>query len=321
MEPIKTYGLTCSTQVSAGEFPELRWVAIGDLFVASQSTDELDAPTSLSIKQMVDTFNWACFAPVVVTPTETGKFVIIDGFRRVTAAAIVGFDAVPCQIVTADDRQLAIAYTVLNGGSRPSSRMATHAAHLTYREPRALRLSQLCERAGVELLRYPVPISRQAPGQTMAIAAMSHCLTRYGEATLITALHCVTQTTNNQPGMLTGRMIKALCVVLDGDHDLRDRGLALLEAFNSIDLAAIQDEASKKSETNKGRRIHLIAGQIRAEVDRLLHSRATIAPALPTPRAKIFAASPRAKAAIPSPTARPRPTRPGTGRGRPQMID
>ena len=65
----------------------------------------------------------------------------------------------------------------------------------------------------------------------MAIAAISHCLARYGEATLITALHCVTQTTNNQPGLLTGRMIKALCVVLDGDHDLRDRGLALLEAF------------------------------------------------------------------------------------------
>jgi hypothetical protein len=315
MEPIKTYGLACPTSVSAGEFPELRWVAIGDLFAASQANGELDAPTSLSIKQMVDTFNWSCFTPVVVTPTEEGKFVIIDGFRRVTAAAIVGFDAVPCQIVIADDRQLAVAYTVLNGGSRPSSRMATHAANLTYREPSALRLSQLCERAGIELLRYPVPINRQAPGQTMAIAAMSQCLTRYGEATLITALHCVTQTTNNQPGLLTGRMIKALCVVLDGDHDLRDRGLALLDAFDSIDLAAIQDEASKESEKNKGRRIYLIAEQIRAELAGLLHSRATIAPALPTPREKIFAASPRAKAAS------PKSTRPGTGRGRPQMLD
>ena len=147
MQPITTCGFDCPTSVSPGDYPELRWVAIGDLFVVPRSKAELDGPTRLSIKHMADTFNWPCFAPVIVTPTKEGKFVIIDGFRRVTAAAIVGLDAVPCQIVIADDRQLAVASTLLNGGSRPSSRMATHAANLTHREPRALRLSHLCERA------------------------------------------------------------------------------------------------------------------------------------------------------------------------------
>ena len=167
--------------------------------------------------------------------------------------------------------------------------------------------------------RSVVELSR---GQTMAIAAMSHCLTRYGEATLITRCIRSPKRTNNQPGMVTGRMIKALCVVLDGDHDLRDRGLALFWRRSiRLTLQQSRTKLQKKSQTNKGRRIHLIARQIRAELDRLLHSRATIAPALPTPRAKIFAASPRAKAASSRPTAKPRPTRPGTGRGRPQMIE
>jgi hypothetical protein len=53
------------------------------------------------------------------------------------------------------------------------------------------------------LLRYPVPLDNQAAGQTMAVGAIDKCLKRYGDETLITALQCVTQTTNNRPGMLS----------------------------------------------------------------------------------------------------------------------
>jgi hypothetical protein len=316
MRPITTVGFERPLSLCTGDCPELNWIAITDLVVACGGEKEVDGPSHLTIKRIADTFSWSCFAPVIVTPTEAGKFVIIDGFRRVTAAAVVGFDAVPCQIVTADPDQLAVASKVLNGGSRPNSRMASHAVKLAYSEPTALRLSQICERAGVQLLRYPVPIDRQAAGQTMAIAAMSQCLTRHGEATLITALHCVTQTTNNHPGLLTGRMIKALCAVLDGDHDLRDRGLALLEAFDSIDLAAIQSEALKLAVKNKVRPVQLMIEQIRSELSRLVHKRTTIDPSRATPGSKIFRGGQRALRA-PSLV----PKRPKSGRSRSEMID
>ena len=65
---------------------------------------------------------------------------------------------------------------------------------------------------------------------------------QYGEATLITALHCVTQMSNNQPGALSARTIKVLCAVLHADTQRRDSGLALFEAFDSIDPMSIQDE-------------------------------------------------------------------------------
>jgi hypothetical protein len=193
--------------------------------------------------------------------------------------------------------------------------MASHAVKLAFSEPTALRLSQVCEQAGVQLLRYPVPIDRQAAGQTMAIAAISQCLTRYGEATLITALHCVTQTANNHPGLLTGRMIKALCTVLDGDHDLREGGLALLEAFDRIDLAAIQSEALKLSVKTKVRPVQLMIEKIRSELAGLLHKGTAIAPSLPTPRSKIFRDGRRALRAASLVPKRPK------GRSRPEMID
>ena len=78
----------------------------------------------------------------------------------------------------------------------------------------------------------------------MAVGALTQCLRRYGEETLVTALQCVTQTANNRPGVLSARMIKALCTVLDGDRECRDKGLALwLEAFDSVDLVGLQNVA------------------------------------------------------------------------------
>jgi hypothetical protein len=293
MRPITTCGFSSSGSLAIGECPELRWISIGDLLAAPRGQDSLDGRTRLSIKRIAESFSWACFAPLIVTPADGGKFFVIDGFRRATAAAVVGLDAVPCQVVTADDDQLAVACRVLNGGSRPDSRMATHAASVTYSEPTALRLSAVCERAGVQLLRYPVPIDRQAAGQTMAVAALSACLGRYGEATVITALHCVTQTANNLPGMLTGRIIKALCAVLDSDHDLREGGLALLEAFDSIDLAAIQAEALETAAKKKTRPGAMMVEKIRAKLARALAERLTLSPDLPVPRAKIFQGTPK----------------------------
>jgi hypothetical protein len=77
----------------------------------------------------------------------------------------------------------------------------------------------------------------------MAVGAIA-CLKQYGEATLITALQCVTQTSNHLPGALSARTIKALRAVLHADPARRDSGLALLEAFDSIDLMSIQDASA-----------------------------------------------------------------------------
>jgi hypothetical protein len=148
--------------------------------------------------------------------------------------------------------------------------MALLGAAIESSEDWAIRLADICAHAEVELLRYPVPVDRQTAGQTMAIGAVAQCLKRYGEETLITALQCVTQTTNNRPGVLTARMIKALCAVLQGDQGLRDGGLALLEAFDTIDLAALQDMAIAEAANKKISPVQAISEKIRSELGQLL---------------------------------------------------
>jgi hypothetical protein len=158
----------------------------------------------------------------------------------------------------------------INGTVRPISQMALHAAALVASERWAVEVAHVCECAQAELLRYPVPAEKQAPGQTMAVGALARCLRQYGEATLITALQCVTQTSNNQPGALSARAIKAMCYLLHGDRERSDIGLALLEAFDSIDLMAIQDASAVDAAVKKIGRVQAMADRIRADLDRLL---------------------------------------------------
>ena len=233
---ISTAGYLKPETVSVGAQPSLRWLPIGDLLIDPTYQLPIVAGGRQKIYRIARTFSWSCFPPLVVAAIKGGKFAIIDGQHRATAAAVAGFDKVPCQIVTATREEQAAAFKTINGTRSPSSRMALQAAAAVASEPSAVRVADICARAQVKLLRYPVPVDRQTPGQTMAVGTVEQCLKRYGEDTLITVLQCVTQTKNNRPGALSARLIKALCIVLDRDKVRRDCGLVLLEAFDTIDL-------------------------------------------------------------------------------------
>jgi hypothetical protein len=284
MRTISTEGFGKPEAISPGPEPMLRWIAIADLCIDPHYQGPITGLRRGDVQRIAQAFSWSCFTPVVVAPFEAGKFAIIDGQRRTTAAALIGLQSVPCQIVEADREQQALAFRAINRGVGSPSRMARHAAAVAASDAHAVGLAGICIRAGVELLRYPVPLDRQAAGQTMAVGALAQCLRRYGENTLITALQCVTQTTNNQPGVLSARMIKALCVVLNGDRQLCDSGLALLEAFDAIDLIALQNAASGKGAISDISAVERIAHQIRLELSRLfprMGTKQSVAPVTP----------------------------------------
>jgi hypothetical protein len=277
MRPISSEGFERPKSVVAGAAPMLQWLRIADLIVDPSYQRPIVGRGHQNVNQIARTFSWSCFAPVVVSPIEGGRFAIIDGQHRTTAAAILGFESVPCQVVVAAREEQAAAFKAINGTTTPISQMALQAAALVANEPGAVQIAHVCECAQVELLRYPVPTDKQAPAQTMAVGAIARCLKQYGEATLITALQCITQTSNNQPGVLSARMIKALCAVLHADKGRRDSGLALLEAFDSIDLISIHDASPVDAAVKKVGRVQAIADRVHVELGRLLpeggHSR------------------------------------------------
>ncbi|WP_162820472.1 ParB N-terminal domain-containing protein [Microvirga calopogonii] len=270
MRPISTEGLEKPTSIDAGAVPMLQWLKIEDLLVDPTYQRPIVGQGRRNVIRIAQSFSWSCFSPVVVSPIEGGKFAIIDGQHRTTAAALAGFDSVPCQVVIAAQEDQAIAFKAINGVTVPISPMALYSAAVVAREPWAIEVADVCLRADVELLRYPLPVERQRPGQTMAVGAIARCLNRYGQATLITALQCVTQTNNNVPGALTARVIRAICEVLHSNPLWRDSGLTLLEAFDSIDLATLQSEAALHTGPTRTSQVEFMIERIRAELFSLM---------------------------------------------------
>lgn len=290
MRAISTTGLEKPKSISAGAEPMLRWLPISDLVVDPSYQPPIGDTGRRNIERIAQAFTWSCFAPVVVAAAEEGKYAIIDGRRRTTAAAVVGFKSVPCQIVCATREEQAAAFKSINGAPTAVSRMAQYGVALAKGEPWAMRVADVCARANVDVLRYPVPIKRQSAGQTMAVGAITQCLNSYSEETVITALQCVTQTVNNEPGALSARLIKALCAVLDGDWTRRDSGLALLEAFDSINLLELQSAASVEASVKKINPTEALAIRIRSELGRLLPRKTIVGMGVPV---RSVAADPR----------------------------
>jgi hypothetical protein len=275
MRPISTEGFEKPDSIAAGAVPILQWMKIADLVVDSAYQRAITDKGRVNVDRIVSAFTWSCFSPVVVSPVEGGKFAIIDGQHRTTAAAILGIECVPCQVVIAAQEEQAAAFKAINATTTPISQMALHAAALVANEPLALQMAHVCASADVELLRYPVAVDKQRPGQTMAAGAIARCLKQYGEATLIAALRCVTRTSNNKTGALSARMIKTLCAVLHGNPIWLDQGAALLEAFDSIDLMGIQEASAVDVAKKKVGRVQAMSDRIHVELNSagLLRSR------------------------------------------------
>jgi ParB-like nuclease domain len=272
MGPISTAGFDKPEAVSAGATPMLQWLKISDLVVDPTYQRPIAGKGRRNVERIASAFSWSCFSPVIVSPVEVGKFAIIDGQHRTTAAALAGFETVPCQIVVAAREEQAAAFKAINGSTTPISRMALQAAAVVANELSAVRIADVCTRAEVVLLRYPVPADKQKPGETMAVGAIASCLRQYGEETLITALQCVTRSDNNVAGALSARIIKALCDVLHANVRQRDSGLALLEAFDAIDLCGLHATAAVDAAVKRQSRTQALVDRIRAELDRLLPS-------------------------------------------------
>jgi len=89
MRSISTEGLEKPVNVSAGAVPMLQWLRIEDLLVDPAYQRPIVGQGQRNVMRIAKAFSWSCFSPVVVSPIEGGKFVIIDGQHRTTAAALI----------------------------------------------------------------------------------------------------------------------------------------------------------------------------------------------------------------------------------------
>jgi hypothetical protein len=113
-----------------GERPELQWVKISRLRIDPRYQREIGRRGADNILAIAPAFKWAKFAPVVVAPIAGGLFAIVDGQHRTTAAALRGFESVPCVIIAADEADQADAFVAINANVTAMSPLQLHAARL-----------------------------------------------------------------------------------------------------------------------------------------------------------------------------------------------
>ena len=217
-----------------GPAPFLDWIAVERLVVDTEYQREIGRRGAANVIQIAEHFDWSKFAPVIVAPVEGGRFAIVDGQHRTTAAMLREIEKVPCQVVQADRAKQAAAYAAVNGNITKTTPQQLYHARLAADDPGAREIAEICSSADVEILRRNVAQPKMKVGQTSAIGAIVRCAKIYGRETLITALQCITQTADGNAGFVRATIVEALCQVLHDVPAWRDAGDALLRAMDKF---------------------------------------------------------------------------------------
>lgn len=242
-KPLETKRFSApASEFSPGPAPILNWIETEKLVVDTAYQREIGRRGALNVHQIAENFDWSKFAPVIVAPVEGGMFAIVDGQHRTTAAMIRGQQQVPCQVVQADRAKQAAAYAAVNGNITKTTAQQLYHARLAAKDDGAVALAEVCAAANVEVIRRNIPLLALKPGQTQAVTALARCLNVYGRETLITALQCITQTSDGNPSFVKATIIEALCEVLHEATDWRDAGEALLRTMDKFKFAEAWDE-------------------------------------------------------------------------------
>lgn len=190
--------------MAIGEPGRLAFLAIDELVIDQTYQRPIMASGNRNIRKIAEEFNWAYFAPLVVAPRPGGKFAVIDGQHKATAAKARGdIKKVPCLIINADYATQARAFSVINGNVTKLSMLSTYRARLAAGDHAAREIQDACTRAGVMIAPYPKAPAYRQPNETFAIGSIDAIYRRFGAKVLERSLQLLVQAKAND---LIGKM-------------------------------------------------------------------------------------------------------------------
>ena len=237
LQPVKHRG-GIPTPPKVGPRADFRWIPVDKLMIDDRYQRAIADSGKLNIMRILGAFDWRKFAPIVVCPIEgTEVFAIIDGQHRATSALMhPDIDEVPCMVIDVSPAEAAECFAAINGQVTSITRAQLHTARVAAGDPLANGVEEVAKIADVRILKYKNPNTPYAVGETLAIGTLENCLKFYGREVLITALQCITQTRDGNPGCVAAMLIKALCDVLAKNRDWLNAGGSLFEALDSFNF-------------------------------------------------------------------------------------
>lgn len=163
------------------EAPVFEWVAPATLLVDEAYQRALSRDSVGLIRKIVAGWDWNRFKPPVVAKTTEGYEVIDGQHTAIAAASNPNIPLIPVMIVTAlEAKDRANAFVGHNRDRLALSQASIHYASVAAGDEDALTVQQVCERAGVKLLRYPPSGGEFKAAESVAFVAIRGLVNKRG---------------------------------------------------------------------------------------------------------------------------------------------
>lgn len=246
-----------------GEPGEIIWTNPSGLLVDSRYQREIGKPGERRIRQIARAFDWGKFAPLLVVRLEGSEvYSIIDGQHRAAAAAAAarGIESVPCFVLSLPVERQALTFLAINSEGARISSGALWYARAAAGDKEAQDTINLCQAAGVRILRYPLEAANRKPTDTLAPLVISDMLKSHGFDVAKRTLEVLVDAGElRNRVMLTRIFIRAVALILKHNKQWIDKPIHLFIA----DLEPQEVEARARIQSrNTGESVAAISASI-----------------------------------------------------------
>ena len=249
---IKVDEIDRAAGTEAGPAPMLQWIEIDNLVVDERYQRDLKRGNWTAIRKIAAGFRWSRFSPVLVAPVEGGLFAIIDGQHRSHAAALCGFDRVPCQVVQMDLEEQAASFAAVNGAVTKVTVRQIFKAALAARDEWAVACAKVVSDAGCVLMTRNGDADSKKPGEIYAIGLIRQHVEAGQDAAVTMALRGIRQSESGEDAAAyTNEIIKPLISALVDRPWIVKHGTNLAPFLDEFDIWAALDRSAEFSRNRR----------------------------------------------------------------------
>lgn len=164
----------------ATDAPCFEWVNPSELLVDETYQRNLSDRSIRLIRKIIENWDWARFKTPIVVNTD-GQLHVIDGQHTAIGAVTRGIEKLPVMIVQAPEaKDRARAFVGHNRDRLTVTPNQIYFAELAAGDDDAVTINNVCERAGVKILKIPPAYGRFKVGETMAISGVRKLVSDHG---------------------------------------------------------------------------------------------------------------------------------------------
>ncbi|WP_371813564.1 DUF6551 family protein [Ensifer sp. ENS07] len=223
--------------------PAVRMVRPGELWVDEAYQRGLSERSVRLIRKIVSEWDWTAFKPPVVVEVD-GRLQVIDGqHTAIGAVTHGGIEEFPVLVVHAEKQELRASAFVRHNRDRISvTPTQLHTAMVAAGDEDALTIKQVCERAGIVILKNPPPFARFKVGETLAISTIASLVSRRHAAGARKVLEvCV----KGGAAPVSAGLIKAVEHLLNAKEYAGEIEAERISALISVRLPDLEKEAKR----------------------------------------------------------------------------